>query len=642
MSRYVIDIETDGLLQELTQIHCIALYDLDTDAVQSFADQPGFTSIEDGLFVAAQASLLVAHNGTKFDFPAIEKIKPGWYESAKVWGNPTLRDTLLLSRVIWPNIAELDAERRLKKPEAMPGNLVGAHGLKAWGYRLGAHKGDYSGGWETWSPEMHAYMEQDTVVTAKLWRLIEAKQLPDACTQLEHRFAEIMFLQEQRGFGFDVPAANVLHAALVERRLQIESELQRAFPPWWAGDERTPVRSVNLKRPDLGTIQRAGKGGKPLKPQPIVESYTEGAPYSKLERVTFNPGSRHHIADRLKKLRGWRPQKFTADGRAQIDETILGALPYPEAATLNEYLMVEKRLGAIADGKNAWLRLVRGNRIHGEVNTNGAATARCTHSKPNISQVPSVHNADGVVPYGRECRALFVPAPGYVIVGADASGLQLRCLAHYMAKWDGGEYANIIVGGNAAEGTDVHSVNARAAGIDTRDRAKRFIYALIFGAGDPKLGSILEPTAKIQRQKQIGAETRTKLLANIPAFGSLVNGVRAACARGHLGAIDGRRIPIRSPHSALNYLLQSAEAIAIKSATVILYDALIARGWRWGREWAQVAHVHDEIQAEVKPDLAEEYGAAAVAAIEEAGRRLGFRCRLTGAFKIGNSWAETH
>lgn len=636
MTAYVLDIETDGLLDQLTKVHCLALLNLDTGEVHSFADQPGYKPIEDGLFMAAQASLLVGHNIIKFDIPAITKVYPHWPDMALQWGNPTIRDTLVLSRVIWPDLKELDAQRRAKRYPDMPGNLVGRDGLKAWGYRLQEHKGDFSGPWDAWSETMHLYMEQDVRVTAKLWQLALSKDVPENCIDLEHRFAQIIFLQERHGFGFDVPAAHALHATLVKRRLEIESELQRAFPPWWAGVEKTPAKSRNVKRPDLGEVARVGKNGKLLKAAPVVEAYTEGCTYSHLERVTFNPASRQHIADRLKAVRGWTPREFTADGHAKVDETILELLPYPEAKLLNEYLMLEKRIGALADGKNAWLRLERNGRIHGQVNTNGAATARCTHSNPNVSQVPSVHNADGPVPFGRECRALWKPTDGYVLVGADAAGMQLRALAHYMARWDDGEYANVVATG------DVHTMNAQAAGIDTRDRAKRFIYALLFGAGDPKLGSILEPTASLKKQRAAGKAARAKLMANIPAFGKLDASVKAACKRGHILAIDGRRIPIRSEHSALNYLLQSAEAIVVKKATVLLYDRLVAQGWEFGREWAQVAHIHDEIQAEVLPDLADAYGAAAAASITEAGVQLGFRCPLKGEYKIGKNWSETH
>lgn len=579
----------------------------------------------------SEASLLVAHNGIKFDIPAIKKVFPSWETKA------ALRDSLLCSRIIWPDIGERDARKRLKQIDYMPGNLVGLHGLKAWGYRLDLHKDEYKGGWEKWSPEMHTYMVRDVAVTVKLWRLIESKQVPENVFDLEHRFAHIIFLQEQHGFGFDVRSAHVLHAQLVKRREALERELQLAFPPWWEGELITPKRDVSYKRPEWGMVPRLGKRGTVLGLQPVCESYTAGCEYTKLELVTFNPGSRHHVANRLKTIRGWKPNRFTADGHAIVDEDTLGSLPFAEAKLLTEYFTIEKRLGALSDGKNAWLRLERNGRIHGEVNTHGTASARCTHSKPNVSQVPSVKNANGKVPYGEECRALFIPTPGYVQVGGDASGIQMRCLAHYLARWDDGEYGRELING------DVHTKNAQAAELPSRDNAKRFIYALILGAGDEKLGSIAEPNASPPRQKNIGKEKRGKLLANIPGLGFLTAAIKKRVDKdASFTAIDGRKLPVRSAHSALSFMLQSAEAIAVKLATVYLYEDLIARGWVFGREWAQVAHVHDEIQAEVLPHLADEYGLALIDAIQRAGRDLGLRVPLTGEYKIGRSWAECH
>lgn len=519
----------------------------------------------------------------------------------------------------------------------MPGNLVGLHGLKAWGYRLGLHKDEYKGGWEQWSPEMHSYMVRDVAVTVKLWRLIESKSVPENVYDLEHRFAEVIFKQEQHGFAFDVKKAHQLHSVLVKRQQQIEAELQAAFPPWWVGEETTPAKSVNRKRPEWGMRERIGKSGKALKPEPVTESYEAGATYSKLERVTFNPGSRHHIADRLKALRGWKPKKFTNDGHAIVDEEVLAGLPYAEAKILAEYLMVSKRLGALTDGKNAWLRLERNGRIHGEVNTCGTASARCTHSKPNVSQVASIENANGVVPFGRESRELFTASQGYVLVGGDAAGIQARCMAHYLAKWDGGAYGHELLTG------DVHSANAAACELPSRGNAKRVLYAFILGGGDEKLGSIAEPNAGPKAQRERGKKIREQLFKRIPALKKLLETIKAKAEKDKcFTAIDGRILPVRSPHSALSFLLQSAEAIAVKLATVYLYDELTARGWVFGREWAQVAHIHDEIQAEVLPHLVGEYEAAFKAAIAKAGVDLGFRIALEGDCKHGNNWADCH
>lgn len=268
--RYIFDTETDGLLPELTTIHCIALYDLDTDELHSFADQPGHRPISEGLRLLAEAKLLVGHNSVRFDIPAIKKVFPQWETKA------VIRDTLICARMLWPHILELDTAKRSKQPDYLPGNLMGAHSLKAWGYRMKYPKDEYTGGWKAWSQSMHDYMCRDVRVTVRLWQRITEKNCPELPFEIEHRFAEIIFLQEQRGFAFDVDAAQRLTSKLIARKCELEAELQRAFPAWYVGELREPKRNLNRKRPDWG----------------VPESYTAGCPFSKLELVTFNPGSR--------------------------------------------------------------------------------------------------------------------------------------------------------------------------------------------------------------------------------------------------------------------------------------------------------------------------------------------------------------
>jgi DNA polymerase I-like protein with 3'-5' exonuclease and polymerase domains len=387
------------------------------------------------------------------------------------------------------------------------------------------------------------------------------------------------------------------------------------------------------------------------------------------------------IADRLK-AKGWQPTEFTPGGDPKVDETILSQLPWDEAKVLAEHFLVEKRIGQIAEGDQAWLRLERNGRIHASVNTLGAVTRRCTHSNPNIAQVPKVGS-----PYGQECRALFLSTVSKVVlVGVDLSGIELRLLAHYMARYDGGAYAKAVVEGKSEDGTDVHSLNAKALGLDPRmvyfvfgkqakgrDIAKTFIYAFLYGAGDEKLGTIIgvseEEIARfpetqrgrwnkaVERLKREGRQfdpvvvativkgglLKARFLKQTPALAKLREDVSAKVKQTkRLKALDGGTLHVRSAHSALNTLLQSAGAIIAKQATVFAYDNLSTRGYVFGRDWALVAHIHDELQNETKEDIADDVGKIIVRSMEQAGEHFKLRLPISGEYKIGRTWADTH
>jgi DNA polymerase I-like protein with 3'-5' exonuclease and polymerase domains len=307
-----------------------------------------------------------------------------------------------------------------------------------------------------------------------------------------------------------------------------------------------------------------------------------------------------------------------------VDETVLASLEYPEAKLLAEYLMVTKRLGQLAEGDQAWLKQVKNDgRIHGGVITNGAVTGRATHSNPNVAQVPANR-----APYGRDCRALFRAEEGKVLVGADLSGLELRCLAHYMARFDGGLYSRALLEG------DIHTTNQEAAELATRDQAKTFIYAFLYGAGSAKIGSIVGKGAGA------GANLKKRFLAQTPALAKLVTQVQLSAEKGYLIGLDGRRLHIRSTHAALNTLLQSAGALIAKEALCQFSSLVSTKGWN--HRVQQVAWIHDEVQIETDKEIADEVGQMAVRAFELAGEAFGFRVPITGEYRIGSTWAETH
>jgi len=601
------DLETDNFLEKATTIHALVAYDLQENYYASCGTGHGPSSVDSGLALLASADVLIAHNAVRFDIAVLDKLHPGWRRGRDI----RVIDTLILSQLIYPDISK-QIDESLLKQKRLPPALMGKHSLKAWGYRLGENKDEYTGGFDHWSVEMQSYCEQDVVVLVKLYRHLaeKLKAFEDLRpVELEHEVARWCARMVNTGFYFDERKAGELYATLKGEILQVEKEMQDIFPP----------TEVKMK--------------------------------TKTKYVPFNPGSRQQIEKRLREKYDWKPKAFTPSGQAEINDDILATLPYPEAKVLARYFMLQKRIGQIAESKNKdsmpWLKAVRGGVLYSDINPLGTATRRASHSKPNIGQVPKAHNKD--VPYGTECRELFTVPRGYTLVGADMSSLEMRCLAHYMAHWDQGVYAKAVAFGSSKDGTDAHSINARALGVE-RETAKTFIYAFLYGAGDAKLGSIVEPHAKPNRQRTLGKKLRADFLLGVPALGKLKDNVsRKVAASKGLKTVDGGILPVRSDHAALNTLLQSAGAIVCKLWLLLIEkkcaDAGLDPGTDedpWSGDWARCAWVHDEVQLAVKEAHAETVGRICVEAAREAGELLGFRCPLTGEFKIGNNWAETH
>lgn len=601
----IFDLETNGLLPAVSVIHCIGVLDLDTGEKRLF----GPHEIEEGLEVLSQAGTLIGHNIQGYDIPVVQKLYPSWAFDGDI------RDTLILSRVKYADIKKADFAR-----EDYPPKLIGSHSLKAWGIRLGCHKGEYGESmdnpWETYTTEMGAYCLQDLEVTEKLWA--DVSTLSDVCMELEQTFAKILEEQMQVGFEFDIERAHILYADLVKRRAEIESELIAVFP----------ATETNMKTRQYWEHPTSGekfirKGQCPIKER---KSLIPG-PF-KVKRVEFNPNSRVQIANALINHYGWKPTEFTPDGRAKVDEKILSKLKFPEAKILNEFLMITKRLGMIGDGDAAWLKLERDGRIYGRINHNGAVSGRCTHSRPNVAQATSVGSA-----YGKESRELFTVPKGYKLVGADLAQVELRILAHYTGRWSD-DYTKAILEG------DIHAVNQHAAGLgedpNGRNKAKTLIYCTLYGGGPAKIGETIGVSPAM------GKKLQARFLNGMPALKQLIAQVKQAFSeRSILHGLDGRPLSCRSEHSALNTLLQSGAAVCMKKATTLAHDKFREAGW--GRDdVAQVAHIHDELQVQVREDLAEQVGELIVESFREAGRFFNLRCPLDGDFKIGNNWAETH
>ena len=585
--RLAFDIETNGLLDQLDLVHCIVAKDIETGEVFSFNP----TNIPHALELLSSAEELVGHNIMGFDLPALRKVYPDWRYEGRV------TDTLIASRLIHADLTGEDFTKNWL-PEDLPKRLFGSHSLKAWGMRLTHFKDDYDGGWEAWSQEMQDYCEQDVEVTYSLYKHLAIDDYSKQAVELEHDLAAICEEIGNNGWTFDYTAATKLYSGLAQERAKLEAELQELFEPWEVHE--TIVPKVNNSK--LG--------------------YEKGVPFTKTKVIEFNPNSRKHIQRCLVAKYGWKPQEWTPSGEAKIDESVLTKLDYPEAKKLAHMFLLQKRIGQLAEGRQAWLKLYddTDGKLRHTIVPNGAVTGRATHRSPNLAQVPATRAM-----YGKECRELFTVPEGYELVGSDLSGLELRCLAHYMGDDD---YTKQILEG------DIHSYNQKAAGLPTRDQAKTYIYAALYGAGSLRLGQIVGG----------GAKEGTKLKQNfekaVPAYRQLRDSVAIACERGYLIGLDGRHLAVRSEHAALNTLLQSAGALICKQWLSLIFHELKREGLK---DHAYImAWVHDEVQIAARKGYENDVGHIARRMAKEAGEAFNLQVPIEAEYSVGRSWADTH
>ena len=525
---------------------------------------------------------LLGHNIIDFDIVFLKKFLGISFDNHKIV------DTLVMSRLYNPQLEK-------------------GHSLKSWGERLGFPKGDFND-WSGPSPEMAAYCENDLDLTHKVYDVLnlKLKKFGETSIELEHEVQTAITEQTQNGWLLDQRKCFDLLAKLKQQKMEVEDEVHKRF-------KALPV-GVKEVAPKFNKDGRLSSVGLKFLGDNWVDVWGN---FSRIDWPEFNLGSRQQIARHLQFF-GWKPKTYTDKGNIIVDEAVLGKVKgIPEASLIAEYLMLTKRMAQV----NSWISEVdksEDGRVHGQVNPIGAVTGRMTHSNPNVAQVPASYS-----PYGDECRSCWTVPKGYKLVGVDASGLELRMLAHYM---NDKEYTNEIING------DIHTVNQKATGIATRDDAKTFIYAFLYGAGDAKIGNI------IGGNRRDGAKLKELFLHNTPSLRNLRQRVGRSCGKGYLTGLDGRKLIIRSDHAALNTLLQSAGAIVMKKALTLLnkYAKI------YNIDFKFVGNIHDEFQVEVKDTQADKFGWLAVECIKAAGIKFNLKCPLDGEFKIGTTWAETH
>ena len=732
--RLVFDAETDGLLHQVTVCHCVCVRDYDSGQTWTFRRNKREDTIWKLEALLNDAEEIWGHNIVAYDIPMLELLF-GWSFNARI------RDTLVLARLLFPD--QKDKDFRLFESGKIEGKNIGRHTLDSWGQRLGMFKGDYKAikeaiglergyakdseemrawVWGTWTEELEDYCMNDVEVTSLLVKMIESRESSPDSVYVQHRLADLMARQQENGFPFDKPRAQILAGELSEEQARLEAELAIEFPG----------RFIPKKRMDTPPIGRNVNGGEfpqfyiheypedrrwhgyPEQKQkaslnwkdPLRARYEAGSWATPIKWEEFKPTSRPQITDRLQEM-GWEPEEedYTEKGNVKANDVILRRIveKFPVAEKLADLLAIRKLMGQLADGKQAWLKVYNEETgcIHAYVNPCGAVTTRATHAFPNLAQVPAVRKkkakiADlmqvaqprGIIRpnamwkngpvlvmvngqrcddwhlmpasafkqdddgnaivdvvilglkggWGYECRSLFTVWEGWKLVGSDLAGIELRCLAHEMAKYDGGAYGKVLLEG------DIHSENQRLAGLDMRDTAKTFIYAFLYGAGDEKIGKIISPLSSPIEQARIGKELKAKFLKNLPALNRVIRDVQRQAARKFLVGLDGRRLFVRSKHAALNTDLQGMGATIANWWLINIEDMMEEAGFKygWDGDFVFLAWIHDEVQIACREGLEEQVKEICIRAAIATGEQLGFMLPVEASASHGNAWHETH
>lgn len=637
--RLVTDLESNGLLDTMDTIHCICAIDRDTK--QKYSWKPW--EIDEAIEVLQDAEELIFHNGIGFDVEAIKKLYPN-FKPKKVL------DTLIMAKVAFGDGNGTKLEKidfALSKKGKLPANLIGSHKLEAYGFRMGILKGTYGhdteGAWETWSPEMQSYCEQDVEVTLALLERLESRYLElkegSTAIDLEHQAAYIFDVHQRvKGMRFNSESAEEVREVCERGHAQLVEKFNMIMPPFYTANKvkgevvvKTPARRSTLK----------GANGLTFSTEP-------GASYTELKLNTFT-GTDTDIINLLTKVFDWEPTEFTETGLPKVGAEYIENLPFDCIDDILDMKILKKIQGYVSTGKNAWLKLVdEDGMIRHRCMHIGAATHRTAHSSPNLGQIPASRGSALKVELGHKCRGMFGPPKGFIQVGVDLSGIELRMLAHYLYRFDKGRYADIVTDG------DVHWSTVLSLGLfppgTKRDKnnvehetargdiAKTYIYAWLYGAGPGKI------------QKILGVKTLKEAKKRMEQFAKSLGADRLkaaleAAVEEHQGfyLIDGRKVFCGSTHKALNYLLQGSSAVIFKRWMVICHKRLKEAGYEEFKVYHQLAGCHDELQFALREDQdVEKFEKIILDCIRETAEFYKMHVRLDGEAKHGSNWADCH
>jgi len=669
---------------------------------------PPCDDIADGVANLCRAKRIVGHNILSFDNPAIRKIFPNYRPLGEILDTLVLcrvvvpdtkgGDYRMNRKGQFPTHLigshSLDAW----------GWRVGLHKGNYSKEMLAAGLDP----WAAWNTAMEAYAITDIDVTEILWNAMQDDMPPQQCIELEHSIHDLCAMLERNGYPFDVEGGKALAKHLEQAEADASVAAKEKYGRWLAPDKKYQVamqwddpngvnraKKYNPPRTEWGEDteravwadfsfpardvrygdeivvrtelqEKTYKNGKTKKVKvkiygPRTEEHvlkfpekSKDAPFCRVKWVDFNPGSRHHIIDRFTTLHNWVPDEFTEKGFPEVSDAVLKKLKerIPEATDIANVLFFKKIHSQLAKGRQSWLNCVKEDgRIHGYVNVGGTVSGRCTHNHPNLGQVPSVVVSKQTKKpvfgfageYGADCRSLFYTPPIWMglpwsQVGIDLSGIEFRCLAELCSKFDDGELINVVLTG------DIHQFNMDRTGIASRDIIKRVLYGLLYGAGDYKLGITADPLLSYTAAVKLGREIRALLMKGVPALKRAIDIVQDDAERGYLIGLDGRKLHVRSKHSALNLRLQSDAALIAKKWTVLTEERLLDKGYNhgWDGDFALLAFVHDENQYAARSDIAQIVADTSKQSAADAGLYFNFRCPIAAESKFGANWCECH
>lgn len=659
--RLLFDIETDNLLPKVSKLHMISCVDIDSGKKYSFFEPSrknmsnGISSphyagnIKDGLELLTHADTLLGHNIIGYDIPALHKLTGFHYDKEII-------DTLVLSYMMFPEIKNMDFARAEQKQregkEHIPIKFYGRHSLEAWGHRLGEYKGDFSD-YENFTQEMVNYCEQDVNVNFEMWNRFQKTLPPMDAIKLEMDVAKICFEQEQFGVLFDKEKGQALYDKLNAMRDDIRVDLRSTFRGW-KKEMKTPQyfqidyqgqvfrESTQAGVTSTAYLSLKAQGIKATK-KSLQELITAGP--NKYRIVHFNPASNLHVARAFSEKYGWVPKEFNEkDGSPRINTEILKKLPFKEAKQLIEYEVLQDRCEKLNEGRKApYLKVLDAeNRIHGSLISCGTPTYRATHRNPNLSQVPA-----GTVPYGMEFRELFTVPKGYYMCGTDAEGLELRALAHYLYPYDNGVFAKAASEGKKEDGTDPHTVNMKAMGLDSRDLCKTVTYAVLYGAGPGKVK--LEVGCTFPKAKALIDRFTARVLGYSTLLSTIENRFEENIP---LISLDGRKLSIRKKFAVLNTLIQSAGAIICKRWMVFNDTSFRELGFKTTPWYVpktekdliqQIIWSHDEFQYQVHECVDQvELKNILKQNMKLTEKYYKVKCPLDCGVDFGLTWASTH
>jgi DNA polymerase I-like protein with 3'-5' exonuclease and polymerase domains len=597
----VFDIEADNLVDDVTKVHCMS-FSIDGEEPECHTD------IATCLAILDKSDELIGHNIIGYDFVVLRKLfhwKPAAHQK--------IIDTLPLSQLVWPDIINKDMAL-----DDFPKKFWGKYSLRSFGHRMNLYKGDVKS-FSFYTEEMAEYCNQDVRITTQLFEMLKVLNTSADAADLEMRFAQIAQDMHENGIAFNEEKAYELLDKLEGVKRKCLDHVSELVPP--------TVKEMKTPEYWEDTITGVKYPTKISAPAAALPDLKRGP--NKKKVTPFNPNSRQQVAKYLMS-QGWKPINKTNTGQPRVDEgTLTSIKDIPAAKVLADLYRCNKMLGMLADGNEAWLKVSKLNardepRIHPTLKTLGAISGRTSCVRPNLQQVPSAR-----LPYGKECRQLFCAGPGYTLVGCDAKSLEVRCFAHYMAKYDSGDFAHQVVQG------DVHQANADMMNCD-RQTAKNTFFALIYGASPKKIAKMLDIDL-------VHAENLvSRLFRERPAMRHLINAVKTAAERkGYLQGLDGRKLIPRSPHSSVNLLVQAAGACVSKKATLNMGEAIVKN--KWGCLGVKfVGFIHDEVLIEAPLHKAQSVLDTACASFRHTTEQFNLRCPMDGEGAVGATWYDIH